>query len=401
MYQFKIGIDPKEHDEFVKTHPLCNLLQSSSWAKIKANWDHEIVGVYEDDNLVASSLVLIRKLPLGFTMLYTPRGPILDYENSALVEHFLQGLKQFAKSKRCLFIKMDPGIHYKDYHFFETPEIAVNIPSIMNNIEKCGVIHQGFTVDINDAIQPRFQANVYKDEFDVSKLSKSTRQMLRIAERKKVETSICGEEMLTEFSKLMTATSKRKQVALRNSSYYETLLKTYSQASFIVMAHVNLKELYGDTKTKLDEVLAEIENCPENAKKKLHALMETKDSLIREEKEVKLDLVTYGDFVYIAGALVITFGNTGEILYAGMDEHFKRYMAPYPTWVKAFEECFTRGCISSNMGGIEGDLAGGLAKYKANFNPVINEFIGEFDLPVNKLLYNLSQLAYKFRKILR
>ena len=401
MYQFKIGIDPREHDDFVRTHPLCNLLQSSSWAKIKSNWDHEIVGVYKYNILVASSLVLIRKLPLGFTMLYTPRGPIIDYENGDLVEYFLKELKEYAKAKRCLFIKMDPGIHYKDYHFFETVEIATNIPIIMKNMEKAGVVHQGFTVDINDAIQPRFQANVYKDEFDISKLSKSTRQMLRIAERKKVETSICGEEMLVEFSRLMSATSERKQVALRNSSYYEKLLRVYQRDSFIVMAYVNLKELYDDTKIKLNEVLVEIENCPENAKKKLHALMETKESLTREEKEVKLDLVTYGEFVYIAGALVITFGNTGEILYAGMDEHFKRYMAPYPTWIKAFEECFTRGCISSNMGGIEGDLAGGLAKYKSNFNPVINELIGEFDLPVNRLLYNLSQLAYKFRKMLR
>ena len=401
MYRFKIGIDPNQHDEFVKKHPLCNLLQSSSWAKIKSNWGSDIVGVYDENKLVATSLVLIRKLPFGFTMLYTPRGPVLDYENSNLVEFFMSELKKYAKTKRCLFIKMDPGVHYKDYHFNEDVEIKTNIPIIMNNIRKCGAIHNGFSMDINAAIQPRFQANVYKEEFEIDKLSKSTRQMLRIAERKQVKTSICNAEMLAEFSKIMAATSKRKQVALRNSPYFETLLNTYPEDSFIVMAHVNLKELYEDTSNRLNEVIREIETCPENAKKKLFALNETKDSLTREEKEIKEDLVEFGDFVYLAGALVVTFGNTGEILYAGMDEHFKRYMAPYPTWVKAFEECFARGCISSNMGGIEGDLKGGLAKYKSNFNPMINEFIGEFDLPVNKLLYNLSQLAYKFRKLLR
>lgn len=36
--------------------------------------------------------------------------------------------------------------------------------------------------------------------------------------------------------------------------------------------------------------------------------------------------------------------------------------------------------------------------FKGNFNPTINELIGEFDLPVNKMLYNLSQIAYKLLK---
>jgi serine/alanine adding enzyme len=48
------------------------------------------------------------------------------------------------------------------------------------------------------------------------------------------------------------------------------------------------------------------------------------------------------------------------------------------------------------MGGVEGDLKDGLTKFKDNFNPMINELIGEFDIPVNKLLYNASQKAYNF-----
>ena len=51
------------------------------------------------------------------------------------------------------------------------------------------------------------------------------------------------------------------------------------------------------------------------------------------------------------------------------------------------------------MGGVEGDLADGLTKFKANFNPYINEFIGEFDLPVNRLLYRLSEWLYRIRKL--
>ncbi|MCF0232409.1 MAG: peptidoglycan bridge formation glycyltransferase FemA/FemB family protein, partial [Enterococcus sp.] len=106
MYTFKIGIPAEVHDTFVKNHPLCNLLQSSSWSKVKDNWGSEIVGVYEKDTLVASSLVLIKPLPAGFTMLYTPRGPVMDYTNERLVSYFMAELKKFGKKKRALFIKM-------------------------------------------------------------------------------------------------------------------------------------------------------------------------------------------------------------------------------------------------------------------------------------------------------
>ena len=50
------------------------------------------------------------------------------------------------------------------------------------------------------------------------------------------------------------------------------------------------------------------------------------------------------------------------------------------------------------MGGVEGTLDDGLTKFKDNFNPMINEFIGEFDIPVNKMLFKLSEKAYEMIK---
>jgi len=115
MYKFDINIQQYEHDKFVKEHELCSLLQSSSWAKIKDNWDHSFIGVYEDNKLVASSLVLIKKLPLSMSMIYIPRGPIMDYENKELVKFYFSSIKKWAKKKNCLFIKFDPPIIYKEY----------------------------------------------------------------------------------------------------------------------------------------------------------------------------------------------------------------------------------------------------------------------------------------------
>ena len=52
------------------------------------------------------------------------------------------------------------------------------------------------------------------------------------------------------------------------------------------------------------------------------------------------------------------------------------------------------------MGGVEGSLDDGLTKFKDNFNPTINELIGEFDIPVYPFMYRLTQKAYEILNLL-
>ena len=110
MYIFKSDINKNEYDHFVENHPSCNLLQSYDWANIKNNWKPIYTGVYEDEQLIAAGLVLIRPLPLSFSMFYLPRGPILDFKNKELLNFYFTELKNIAKKEHCLFIKFDPSI---------------------------------------------------------------------------------------------------------------------------------------------------------------------------------------------------------------------------------------------------------------------------------------------------
>ncbi|MFR9256529.1 MAG: peptidoglycan bridge formation glycyltransferase FemA/FemB family protein [Merdibacter sp.] len=71
MYTFNENVAPERHDAFVRQSPLCNLLQSSDWAKVKENWDHAIVGVEDEEGLKASAMVLIG----GFRSIYDDVHP--------------------------------------------------------------------------------------------------------------------------------------------------------------------------------------------------------------------------------------------------------------------------------------------------------------------------------------
>ena len=97
-YLFFKDINREEFDEFVKNYEYCNLLQSYNWAKVKNNWDHMYTGVYRDNELVATGLVLIKRLPLSFCMYYLPRGPIMDYKDKELVQYYFDQLKKIIVS---------------------------------------------------------------------------------------------------------------------------------------------------------------------------------------------------------------------------------------------------------------------------------------------------------------
>lgn len=397
-YKWSTNVGKEEYENFVSNHKMANLLQSYDWAKIKSNWDKVYTGVYENGNLKAAGLVLIRSLPLGFKLFYIPRGPVMDYKDEKLVNFYMNEIQKYAKSKRALYITFDPALHYKDYHLDEDGKVNEDFKQAFNNIKNTGAIHAGFTKDFSSTIQPRYNMAVLKNEFSLDNLSKKGKKNLKIAQKKNIDVVFGHEELLDDFNSVMECTEARKQIGLRNKDYYSHLLNTYKDNAFIALGYLDLEKTYSEVKERLEKCRADLESCPENAKKKRFTLEEQLVSLERQEKDLKEDMEKYGKKTVISGTLSVVYGKTSEILYAGMNDHFKRYMAPYLVWYLTMEECFKRGCDWSNMGGIEGDLSGGLVDFKSVYHPVIFEYVGEFDLPVNKMLYSLSKKAYQYMK---
>ena len=134
----KIGISTSEHDRFVIDSPQTNLLQSSSWAKIKDSWGNDRLGFYQDDKLVAVASVLIQPLPLGFSMIYIPRGPIMDYQDKELLAFVITSLKKYAKTKRALFVKFDPSLFVTKNLISQEVNINEDTLSIAKDIQASG-----------------------------------------------------------------------------------------------------------------------------------------------------------------------------------------------------------------------------------------------------------------------
>ncbi|MEY8458558.1 peptidoglycan bridge formation glycyltransferase FemA/FemB family protein [Lactococcus ileimucosae] len=386
MYTVKIGLDAHLHDEFVAASGIPNLLQTSKWATIKNSWKSEIIGFYQEDRLVASSMVLIRPLPLGFTMLYIPRGILMDYTDKALLKFVLLELRKFGKSQKALFIKFDPAYKFDDAY------------DIMTNLTNAGVEYTGRTTEMHDTIQPRYNAVIYKEDFSEESLDKKTRQFIRKARNSYPEIIFGGKELVPAFAELMKKTEARKNVSLRNAEYYTKLLDTYGSDAFITLVKFDMAKVKKD----MEANVAKIKDNQTKAKneKRLKVLSEELAIAEKNISDISAFIAEKGEIIPVAGTLSINAFGAAETLYAGTDTAFQKYYPSYLVWFETIQHAFKNGADTLNMGGLENSLSekDGLLKFKKHFNPRIEEYVGEFDLPVNKLLYKVANALYKRQK---
>ncbi|HEQ0644502.1 TPA: aminoacyltransferase [Streptococcus pyogenes] len=386
----KIGISEEEHDSFVKEHQQISVLQGSDWAKIKNQWQNERIGIYKEEKQVASLSLLIKLLPLGRSIIYIPRGPVMDYLDRDLVAFTMKTLKDYGKTKKALFIKYDPAILLKQYALGQEEEEKPLALAAIKNLQEAGVHWTGLTMEIADSIQPRFQANIYTQENLEMQFPKHTRRLIKDAKQRGVETYRASQSELHKFSKIVSLTEKRKNISLRNEAYFQKLMTTYGDKAYLHLAKVNIPQKLDQYRQQLNLINQDITRTQAHQKKRLKKLEDQKASFERYITEFEGFTDQYPEEVVVAGILSISYGNVMEMLYAGMNDDFKKFYPQYLLYPKVFQDAYQDGIIWANMGGVEGSLDDGLTKFKANFAPTIEEFIGEFNLPVS---YSHSTVA--------
>ncbi|MFC3932783.1 aminoacyltransferase [Streptococcus dentapri] len=397
MFTYKVGISAKEHDDFAKASNQTNLLQSSAWAQVKDNWSNERLGFYKDDVQIASASILIKRLPLGMTMLYIPRGPVMDYQDQEVVDFVIKSLKKYGKSKHALFIKFDPALLLKAYKTGQEVEENPETLAALDNLKKAGTEWTGRTMEIAESIQPRFQANVYTQEDMTATFPKHTKRLMKDANNRGVVTTRGSIDDVQAFADVVALTENRKGVALRNHDYFKKMMSIYGDDAYLHLAKVNLPKRLAEYQEQLAQIEKDLAETADHQKKRLTKLTQQQTSVQKYIKEFEEFVDKYDDELIIAGILSVRFGNVMEMLYAGMNDEFKKFYPQYSLYPKVFEDAYADGIIWANMGGVEGSLDDGLTKFKSNFNPTIEEFIGEFNIPVS-LLYKPAMLAYNLRK---
>lgn len=395
-YTFHTDTDPALLDQFVMKSEQNTLFQCSSWAKIKENWDSCLYSVTEGDTIVATAMALYRKMPLGKTLCYIPRGPVMDYENKELVRFTLDCIKADAKKRKAIAVRFDPSVLSRKYAYKErNEEHPYWHQNVIDTLKECGCTHKGFTVRIEEATQPRFNAEMdvtpdYRDH-----LEHKTAKCIRAAEHKGIEIYE-GSEYLHDFATAMHYTEVRKQVALRNEEYFRHMCDVYGDHSICMVTKLNFPKQI----EKLEQSIAETKEKLESTdlkKKEKAALNQALTNDTKELAKLKEDYQREGkDEVITCGILAVYNDSLMELFYMGNNPDYMRMYSSYLLYAKCLDRCVQLGITHCSFGGVEGTLDDGLTLFKSNWIMNVEEYIGEFNIILDPLMYTAFDRVYPF-----
>lgn len=392
-YKFNTDVDLKEFDEFVMNSNQNSLFQCSSWALVKENWDHIYTSVTEENKIVGTALVLVRKMPLNSTLFYIPRGPVMDYKNEELVTFYLENLKKLAKAHKAMAIRFDPSILSRFYSYKDRNEdMPYENEDVISLLKKLGCEHKGYTIKIEESTQPRFNAemDVTSDYFDC--LEHKTAKCVRAAIHKGIEVRN-GKEEVKNLAIAMHYTEVRKQVALRSEDYFNHMMNVYGEKAICMSASLNFPRQLQSLK---DSISLKQEQLQNNPTKKQKATLERE--IAQDEKEyqkLEEDYKREGkDEVITSGILACYNDNLMELFYMGNNPDYLRMYSSYLLYKLCLDKCVELGITRCSFGGIEGTLDDGLTLFKSNWLMNVEEYIGEFNLVLNKPLYYAFDTIY-------
>ncbi|MCT4545374.1 MAG: aminoacyltransferase [Vallitalea sp.] len=401
--KFVTHIDEKRFTDFNEKHPNGHALQSIEWGELKSigEWTRELVGL-EDDNgeLIAGAMVLRRKLPvLSKFILYAPRGYVLDYNDIKLIKEFTEKIKQYAKKTKAIFVKIDPCIIYKERTIDgDIKEDGIDNTKLIESMKSMGYAHKGTNLDF-EGIQPRF---VFKLDIDKEKekLLKSfhhkTRYNIRLAEKKDVEIYEGDLNDLKDFERIMRVTGARDGFITRPLKYFEDMYKTMEKQGKmkLFMAKYNVIKALEKAEIDLDKEINSKKPNEDRIKKLQKEIPKMKD-LAKQNK----------DGIVVSGAIILINGKKAWYLYGASDNLYRNIMPNYLLQWEMIKYSMDRGCTLYDFRGISGNLDPnhhlyGLYRFKKGFNGDFVEYIGEFDLVVNRFFYNLWEFWLpKFKKV--
>jgi peptidoglycan pentaglycine glycine transferase (the first glycine) len=260
-------------DAFVAEARHGHLLQSWSWGELKAafGWHPLRVACWDDDQqrLLAGVQILCRPIPFtGLSIAYAPKGPVLDWSDTALCECFFQALHPLLRARHVALLRVDPDLPESiSVSGEESREEDVASSSSTAEADGGGVLGDLYSVAegrevvrqlrsfgfraVEDSIQPRrtIVIDLQPDEYAIAARQKPKwRYNTGLATRKGVTVRPASTVAdLERWYELMQTTSQRDRFAIHTFAYYRRaweLLGAVNQAQ-LLLAEYDRKLLAG------------------------------------------------------------------------------------------------------------------------------------------------------------
>jgi lipid II:glycine glycyltransferase (peptidoglycan interpeptide bridge formation enzyme) len=106
-------ISASEHLSYIAARGQASFLQTPAWGTVKREWRAESLGWFDGQTLVGVGLVLYRSLPkIGRSLAYLPEGPVVDW-SSPEVPSLLEPLVRYVSTQGAFAVRIGPTLVWR------------------------------------------------------------------------------------------------------------------------------------------------------------------------------------------------------------------------------------------------------------------------------------------------
>jgi lipid II:glycine glycyltransferase (peptidoglycan interpeptide bridge formation enzyme) len=203
-------------DRFVASHPQAHLLQTSSWGELKSRfgWSAERVALSDpSQNITAGAQILYRRLPPGMgTLAYVPKGPLVDWQDSAHIEAALTVLDRAARARKAIALTIEPNL-------LDRPEHA-------DRLVRAGFVPGAATIQPRRTLLIDLSAD---EEAILAAMKSKTRYNIRLSMRKGVTVRQGHAADVETFNGLLAVTGDRSRFGVHSPAYYSAAFDLFGR----------------------------------------------------------------------------------------------------------------------------------------------------------------------------
>lgn len=367
-------ITAAEHLTFLRTRDSASFLQTPAWGAVKPEWKAESLGWIRGHEIVGAALVLYRQLPRVRRFLaYLPEGPVIDWEEGDLGA-WLSPMADHLRAQGAFGIRIGPPVITRRWDAAaikdgiaddaittltqlpptERSEVGAAVVSQLRGLGwRCQSVAGGFA-----AGQPQYNFQIRLADADgprteeqlLSGMNQLWRRNIKKAVKAGVEVRVGDTGDLAAFHELYALTAERDHFTPRGLAYFQTMY----------------------------------------------------DSLGSEDPDrIRLYLAHHeGDLV--AATIWIRVGTHSWYSYGASSTEKRDVRGSNAIQWQMIRDALAAGATVYDMRGITETLAAddphlGLIQFKVGTGGEAVEYVGEWDLPLNRAIYGAFDVYLKRR----
>lgn len=393
-----IELTETQFKNYSKLHSSRNYFQTIEFANTKKNYNKLLLGfINENDNtLMGATLILekkIGKLKVG----YVPGSLLIDYDNDNLFKDFIITLKLYLKEKKYVYLKVENRAIYK--MFDKNKNVLYFDTNILKLLDELSFVKIGKKIDREIVLETEKTPNETYKMFN-----SNTKKNINLALKRAI--SIYKDEN-NNIDLLLNLT---KDNNTNNIKEIIENFNTTNNTAEIYFAKINPEQYINNYRFLLKE--------EEEKNDKLNELMQNinvkkTNTLINKKMRSDKLITKYNNEIikatniytkYPEGAIIgaiLIIKNNREIYF--LDEGYNKdlesfYSSHLIKW-EIIKKYLTIGYKIFNFGKIINmDKTNGNYLFKIGFGGKVYEYIGTYDLVINKWLYWIVKIINNIKK---